>query len=70
MKYLKKALPIISFLVHFVGIASKLDKVSPNFSCVNPFPSFPSLAINDRKQDKRHNVVLNNKPRPILLEFS
>ena len=58
------------FLVFFVEIASKLEKFSLNFSNFNPFPSLPSVATNDRKQNKRHNIVLNNKPGPLFSEFS
>ena len=62
--------PIIGFLILFVEIASKLEKVVPTISNFNPFLSLPSVATNDRKQNKRHNIVLNNKPRPLVLEFS
>ena len=41
----------------------------PKFSSFNPFPSLPSVATNDRKKNKRHNIVLNNKPGPLFLEF-
>ena len=66
----KKAQPIISFLVFFVEIASKHEKFSLKFSSFNPLPSLPSVATNDRKQNKCHNIVLNNKPGPLFLEFS
>ena len=61
----KKAQYIISFLVFFFWD----EKFSLNFSSFNPFPSLPSVATNDRKQNKRHNTVLNNKPGPLFLEF-
>ena len=70
MKYFKKVRPIIGFFVFFVEIASNLEKFSINFSTFNPFPSLPSVATNDRKQNKRHNIVLNNKLRLLFLEFS
>ena len=70
MKCFNKEQPIISFLVFFAEVAPKLEKVGPAFSNFNPFPSLPSVATNDRKQNIRHNIVLNNKPRPLFLEFS
>ena len=66
----QKEQPIINFLVFFVQKASKLENVGPTFSSFNPFPSLPSVATNDKKQIQRHNIVLNNKPRPLFLEFS
>ena len=63
-------MPTISFLVFLVEIASKLKKVSPTFSWLKTFPSFPSVSTSDRKQNRRNNIVLNNKPRPLFLEFS
>ena len=65
-----KELPIISFLLFFVEIVSKLENVGPVFSSFNPFPSLPSVSTNDRKQDKHHNIFLNNTPRPLFFEFS
>ena len=53
-----------------VEITLNLEKVGPTFSSFNPCPSFPSVVTNDIKQNKRHNIVLNNKPRPLFLEFS
>ena len=71
MNCIKKELPIITFLLFFDEIASKLEKVGPLFSSFNPFPSLPSVAKNVRKQIGRHNTLLNNKPsRPLFLEFS
>ena len=70
MKCFKKEQPIISFLIFFVEIESELEKFSPYFSCFNPFPSLPSVATNDRKHNKHHKIVLNNKPGPLFLEFS
>ena len=46
----QKEQPIIRFLVVFVEIASKLEKVSPTFSSFNPFPSLLSVGTNDKKQ--------------------
>ena len=57
----------MSFLVVFFEILSKFEKVGPTFSSFNLFPSLPSVATNDRKQNKCHNTVLNNKPGPLLL---
>ena len=59
---------MINFLVFF-EIASKLEMFSLNFSSFNPFPSLLSIATNDSKQNKRHNIVLNNKPGLLFLEF-
>ena len=71
MKYFKKAQPYkIRILVFFVEIASKLEKVILTFSRFNPFPSLPSVATNERKQNKLHSIVLSNKPGPLFLEFS
>ena len=62
MECFKKDQPIIRFLVFFVEIASKLENVGPTFSSFNPFPSLPSVTTNNRKENKRHNKVLNNIP--------
>ena len=70
MKCFKKEQPIIRVLVYFVEISSKLEKIGQTFLSFNPFPSLPSVATNERKQNKRHNIVLNNKSRPLFLEFS
>ena len=70
MKCFKKEQPITSFLVFFVEIASLKSLAQLFISSFNPFPSVPSVATNDRKQNKRHNIVLNNKPGPLCLEFS
>ena len=61
---------MIFFYIFFVEIASKLKTVDPTFSSVNPFPCLPSVAKTNKKQNKRHNVVLNSKPRSLFLEFS
>ena len=66
MKCFKKEQTIINVLVFFVVIASALEKVG----LFLPFPSLPFVARNDRKQYKRQNIVLHNKPRPLFLEFS
>ena len=57
------------FLVFFVKIALKLEKIGPNIFNFNPFLSSPSVATNNRKQDRRYNTVLDNKSRPLFLEF-
>ena len=67
MKWFKKEHPITRVLIFFVEIASKLEKVSTAFSSLNSFPSLPTTAMNDRKQN---NIVINNKPKPLFLEFS
>ena len=48
MKCFKKTQPIISFLVIFVEVASKLEKFSLKFSSFNSFQSLPSVAANDK----------------------
>ena len=70
MKCFKKRTIHNRFLVAFVEIASKLEKFSLNISSFNPFPSLPSVATNDRKQNKHHNIVLDNRLEPLFLEFS
>jgi len=35
------------FLVMFENIGSKLEKIGPIFSSLNPFPSLPSVATDD-----------------------
>jgi len=63
-------LTIIIFLVIFKNIASKLEKIGPIFSSFNPFPSLPSVATDDRKQFQCSKIGLNNKARPLFLEFN
>ena len=69
MKCFKKAQPIICFWYFFVEIASKPEKFSLMFSIFNPFPSLPSFATNDRKQNKRYDIVMNEKPGPCVTFF-
>ena len=57
------------FLVIFAGIALKLENVGPIFSILNPCPSLIAISYN-RKQFQCVNVVLNNKSRPLFLEFN
>jgi len=60
------------------GTLSLLEsKIKPNphpswqvFSNFNPFPSSPSKATGDRKQFQYLQIVFNNKPRPLVLEFN
>ena len=63
-------LTIRIFLVISENIASKLEKIGPIFSSFNPFPSFPSVTTNDRKQFQCRKIVFNNKARPLFLEFN
>ena len=70
MKCFKKRATYNTILVFFVEIALKLEKVGQTYSSFNPFPSLPSVATNNRKQNKHHSIVLNNKPRPLFLKFS
>ena len=69
-KYFKKSATQNMFFGNFVEKASKLENFSPTFWSFNPFPSLPSVATNDKKQNKRHDKVLNNKPSPLFWEFS
>ena len=57
-------------MVFFEDIASKLEKNGPRFLSFNPFPSLPSAATDGRKQFQCHKVALNNKTRPLLVEFN
>ena len=63
-------LTAINFLVIFVEMASKLEKIGPIFSSFNPFPSLPSVATDDRKHFQCPKVVFNNKTRQLFLEFN
>jgi len=63
-------LTIRIFLVIFENVASKLEKIGPIQLSFNPFPSFPLVTINDRKQFQWRKIVLNNKARPLFLEFN
>ena len=56
--FLKKSTTHNKFWVFFVEIASKLANFSLNFSSFNLFPFLPSVATTDKKQDKRHNIVI------------
>jgi len=56
---------IIFFFVIFENIASKLEKIG-----LNPFPSLPSVATDDRKQCQCRKIVFNNKARPLVLGFN
>ena len=44
-------------------------RVGSTFSSFNPCPSLRSSAPDDRKQFQYINIVLNNKPKPLFLEF-
>ena len=69
MKCFKKVNLIISFLIFFIEIASKLEKFNLIFSSFNLFAPLPFAATDERKQNKYHNIVLNNKPRLLILGF-
>ena len=56
--------------VSFAEMALKLEKVGPTVSSLNPSPSLPSFAIDDRKQLQCLNIALNNKTGPLFLEFN
>ena len=43
--------------------------VGLTFSSFNPRPSLQSSALDDKKQFQCQNIVLNNKPTPLFLEF-
>ena len=70
MKCFKKEQPVKRFFIFYVERASRHDKISPTSSSFNPFPPLPSVATNSRKQNQRHNIVFNNKPRKLFVEFS
>jgi len=49
-------------LVIFKNIASKLEKIG--LKSLNPFPSLPLVATDDRKEFQCRKIVFNNKARP------
>ena len=69
-EFYQRGLTIITFLRIFEDVASKFEKDWQFFSNFNPFPSLPSEATGDRKQFQYLQIVLHNKPRPLVLEFS
>ena len=71
-KFNQRALTLIRFLVNFAGIVIvlKLGKVGLTFSSVNPCPTVPSVAVDDRKQFQFLNMVLNNTTVPLVLEIN
>ena len=54
----------------FACVALKLEKVGPIFSRFNPYSLLPSVATDDRKQVQCSNVVSENEPGPLFLEFN
>ena len=66
----QRGLTIIKFSRIFWRRSIKVWKNWQFFSNFNPFPSLPSEATGDRKQCQYLQIVLNNKPRPLVLEFS
>ena len=60
--YQREPTIIISFLVIFEYIASKLG--------FSPFLSLPSVATDDRKQFQCRRIAFNGKTRPLFLEFN
>ena len=52
------------------GNAFKLEKVGSAFSIFNPCPSLPPVATDDREQFQCLNIVLNDKTKPLFLEFN
>ena len=54
----------------FENVASELEKIGPIFSSFNPFPSFPSVTTNDRKQFQCFKIDFINKARLLFLEFN
>ena len=54
----------------FAGIVLKIESVcTAFFKCHDPCPSLPSVVTDDRKQFQNLNIVVNNKPGPLFLEF-
>jgi len=70
IEFYQGGLTTMIFLAIFESIASKLEKIGPIFSSFNPFSSLPSVATDDRKQFHCRKIVLNNKARPLFLEFN
>ena len=66
----QRGLKIIKFLRIFWRSSIKIWKNWQFFSNFNPFPYLPSEATGDRKQFQCLQIVLHNKPRPLVLEFS
>ena len=58
--------------VIFEDMASKHENIGPISLQVSiqPFPSLPSAAADDRKQFHCRKIVFNNKTRPLLLELN
>ena len=62
--------PALPPLNNDLSLASKLAYIGTIFSSFNPFPSLPSIVTDDRKQFQCGKIVLNNKARPLFLEFN
>jgi len=71
-EFYQRRLTVTKFLriFHIEDVASKFGKNWPVFSHFNPFPSLPSESTGDRKQFQYLQIVFNNKPKPLVLEFS
>ena len=54
------------FLVIFVDMALKLEKVGSTFSSFSPCPSLPSIETDNKEQFQFLNIVLNNKTEPFF----
>ena len=61
---------IINFLSIFITRSIQTRKNWPIFFSFNPFPSMSSVATGDRKKFQYLQVVLNNKTRSLVLEFT
>ena len=68
-KFYQRGLTIINFLRIFGPRSIKIWKTWPIFSNFNPFPSMPSVAIDDRKQFQYLQIVYINKTRKTPSSF-
>ena len=55
---------------YFAGIAQRVQNVGPTVSSLNPCPSLPSVATDDRQQFQCLNIVLLNKTGSLFAEFN
>ena len=69
-EFYRRVLTTINFLRIFGTRGIKSWKNGQFFSNFNPFTSMPSVATGDRKQFQYLQMVLDNKPRSLVLEFS
>ena len=51
-------------------LSVKLEKVGPTFSSFDPRPCLSSVTIVERNPFQCLNIVVNNKPGPLVFEFN